>query len=107
MDDTGGAGGAGGALDRARPPVILFHMENTYTIKTLQRDTAGAVNQAAAGRLVTITRHDEPVAVMMSHARLSALVETMEILADPKAMKALRDAKAGRTRYTPLEKLPD
>ena len=82
-------------------------MENTYTIKTLQRDTAGAVNRAAAGRLITITRHDEPVAVMMSHARLGALVETMEILADPKAMRALRDAKAGRTRYTPLEKLPD
>ena len=82
-------------------------MENTYTIKTLQRDAPGAVRRAAAGSLVTITRHDQPVAVMMSHARLGALVETMEILADPKAMKALRDARTGRARYTPLEKLPD
>ncbi len=82
-------------------------MENTYTIKTLQRGTAAAVEQAVSGRLVTITRHEKPVAVMMSHARLSALVETMEILANPKAMKALHAAKAGKANYTPLSKLPD
>ncbi|EIP98198.1 hypothetical protein OpiT1DRAFT_02650 [Opitutaceae bacterium TAV1] len=28
----------------------------------------------------------------------------MELLANPKAMKALRDARAGRTRYLPREK---
>ena len=82
-------------------------MENTYTIKTLQRNTATAIERAETGRLVTITRHDEPVAVIISHARLGALVETMEILANPEAMKSLRDAKSPRTRYTPLDKLPD
>jgi prevent-host-death family protein len=82
-------------------------VQDTYTIKTLQRGTAAAVNRAASGRLVTITRREKPVAVMLSHARLSALVETMELVANPKAMKALRDARAGRARYTPLDKLPD
>jgi prevent-host-death family protein len=82
-------------------------MQETYTIKTLRRGAAAAVKSAASGKLVTITRREKPVAVMMSHARLGALVETMEILANPKAMKVLRDARAGRTRYTPLDKLPD
>ena len=87
--------------------VNIFLVENTYTIKTLQRNTAAAIEGAETGRLVTITRHDKPVAVIMSHERLGALVETMELLANPGAMKALRDAKAGRTRYTPFDELPD
>ncbi len=101
------SGTRGALLDTIANEVITFGMEDTYTIKTLQRGTAAAVERAASGRLVTITRHDRPVAVMLSHARLSALVETMEILSDPKAMKALRAAKAGKVRYTPLSKLPD
>jgi hypothetical protein len=37
------------------------------------------------------------------------LLETMEILADPKAMKAIRDAEAGvgRGKVVRVEELPD
>ena len=35
------------------------------------------------------------------------LLETAEILADPQAMKAIRDAAAGRTKFYRLEDLSD
>jgi hypothetical protein len=33
--------------------------------------------------------------------RMSALIETMEILADPAAMKAIRDYEAGKLKVVP------
>ncbi len=34
---------------------------------------------------------------------MEAIIETLEILGNPKAMKALEDARQGKTRYYPLE----
>jgi len=39
--------------------------------------------------MTTITRHDKTVAYVLGEEQLT-LLETMEILADPKAMKAIR-----------------
>jgi hypothetical protein len=33
---------------------------------------------------------------------MEAIVETMELLANPKAMKAIGDDRAGRTKFLPL-----
>jgi prevent-host-death family protein len=82
-------------------------MENTYTIKEAQTELPAMVRRAEKGGIATITRHQKTVAYVVSAARMGALVETMELLANPRAMKALRDAKAGRTRYTPLGQLAD
>lgn len=71
-------------------------MKNTYTIKEAQQNLAGMVRVAERGNLATITRHQKPVAYVLSPGRLNELLETMEILADAKAMKAIRDAEAGR-----------
>lgn len=49
---------------------------------------------------VTITRQGKPAAVVMSADEFESWQETMEILADPKAMAAIRrgekDIRAGR-----------
>ncbi|MDR1282201.1 MAG: type II toxin-antitoxin system Phd/YefM family antitoxin [Opitutaceae bacterium] len=82
-------------------------MGNTYSVKSLQRETATAIDLAAGGNLVTITRHDEPVAVLVSHERLSAILETMEILADPGAMKAINADRKGVTKTYRLGDLDD
>ncbi|RRJ97346.1 type II toxin-antitoxin system prevent-host-death family antitoxin [Opitutaceae bacterium TAV4] len=82
-------------------------MGNTYTIKSLQRETAAAVDFAAEGNLVTITRHEEPVAVLVSHERLSAILETMEILADPEAMNAINADRKGVGKTWRLGDLKD
>ncbi len=78
-------------------------MKSTYTIKELQRETAAAVRAAEGGTLVTITRHDRPVAHVLSDERLGALLETMELLADPDFQREWRKEKAGRERYVSLE----
>ena len=82
-------------------------MNNTYTIKEAQRNVAGMVRSAESGRLATITRHQKPVAYVISPARFGELLETMEILADPKAMLAIRNAEAGRGKMFDAKDLPE
>lgn len=82
-------------------------MKNTYTIKEAQADIAGMVRVAERGSLATITRHQKPVAYVLSPGRLSELLETMEILADPKAMKAIREAEAGHGKAYDAKDLPE
>jgi PHD/YefM family antitoxin component YafN of YafNO toxin-antitoxin module len=54
---------------------------------------------------VTITNHGKAVAVMMSIERMEAIAETMEVLADPKAMAAIRKHREGRASYHDLSAL--
>jgi len=82
-------------------------MKDTYSVRDLQRDTAGALDTAAAGALVTITRNDRPVAHLISRERMGALLETMELLADPKFMAALKQERAGKGKYYPASSLED
>jgi antitoxin YefM len=82
-------------------------VNNTYTIKDAQRHMAGMVRSAESGRLATITRHQKPVAYVISPARFNEMLETMEVLADPKAMKAIRDAEAGRGKVFAAKDLPE
>ncbi len=84
-----------------------FLMKKAYTIKEAQRSLAAVVRTAERGDLATITRHDEPVAYVIGAERLSAIAETMEILANPKAMKAIRDAEAGKGRLYDATDLPE
>ena len=65
------------------------------------------VRVAERGSLATITRHQKPVAYVLSPSRLNELLETMEILADAKAMKAIRDAEAGRGKVYEAKDLPE
>lgn len=79
-------------------------MADTYTIKTAQQHFSSVV-QEAEDHPVTITRQGRAVAVMMSIDRMEAIAETMEILADPKAMTALRRHREGRSNYQPASAL--
>jgi prevent-host-death family protein len=48
--------------------------------------------------VVTITRNGVPAGVLMSVEEYEALLETVEILADPGLMRALRRARRGFAR---------
>jgi PHD/YefM family antitoxin component YafN of YafNO toxin-antitoxin module len=63
------------------------------------------VREAEHGALVRIARHDETVAYLVSRDHLEAIVETMELLANPRARKAIEEHRAGRTRFLPLTAL--
>lgn len=53
-------------------------------------------------RRILITKRDRPVSVLLPIDDYEALMETMDLLSDPSAMKILRAAKAGKLRYKKL-----
>jgi len=61
----------------------------------------------AENDLIVITRRDKTVAYLVSAQRMEGIVETLEIMADPKAMKALRCAREGEGKYYPVTALDE
>lgn len=56
---------------------------------------------------VSVTRHGEVVAFVVPRQRMEALLDQIEILSNPEAMKAIRRAKAGKGKYVPLSALDE
>ncbi|MCE0521405.1 MAG: type II toxin-antitoxin system Phd/YefM family antitoxin [Methylacidiphilales bacterium] len=81
-------------------------MKTTYSITSAQAKLPMLVRECAKG-LITITKRDEAVAYVVSRERMEAIIETLEIMGNPKAMKALKDAREGKTKYYPLESLDE
>lgn len=79
-------------------------MGDSYTIKDAQQKFSAVVREAA-DHPVTITRQGKAVAVVMSIERMEAIAETMEILADPMAMAAIRAHREGRSKHHELAAL--
>jgi PHD/YefM family antitoxin component YafN of YafNO toxin-antitoxin module len=52
---------------------------------------------------VLITTHRSPVSVLLPIEEHEALMETMDLLANPKAMRVLRAAKTGKLKYQKLD----
>lgn len=77
-------------------PVTKVKRELLEILKSMEEDYA----------TITVTRNGEPVGIIMTPDRYEALLETIEILADNKALQALkasqRDFKSGRV-YTHAE----
>ena len=81
-------------------------MQNTYNVARAQANFTRLLKQAEQ-HPVAITRHDETVAYILSADRMEAIIETLEIMANPDAMKAIRDHRAGKTKFVPLSALDD
>jgi hypothetical protein len=79
-------------------------MSDSYTIKTAQQKFSAVVDEAA-DHPVTITKQGRAVAVLISMDRMEAIAETMELLADPKAMTAIRKHRSGKASYHELSAL--
>ena len=56
---------------------------------------------------VSLREHDETVAFLVPRERMEALLETMEILANPEAMRAIRRDKSAKGKYLPLSALDE
>ena len=81
-------------------------MKNTYSVAKAQANFTRILKEAEK-HPISITRHDETVAFILSRDRMDAIVETLEIMANPDAMKAIRDHKAGKSRFLPLSVLDE
>lgn len=77
-------------------------MKSTYSISEAQSRFPGVVREAEDAGSVTISRHGEPVAYLVSRERMEAIVETLEILGNPRAMKTIADHRGGKLRLAPV-----
>ncbi len=82
-------------------------MKSTYSVSRAQSCLPSLLRDAAKTGSAVITRHNETVAYVVSRDRMEAIVETMEVLSNPKAMKAIRDYEKGATVFSPLGVLDD
>ena len=74
-------------------------MQLTYNIREAQAQLSKLCRGA---RKFVIANRDKPVFVALPVADFEALLETMDVLADPKAMKTLQQSQAGVTKYADL-----
>ncbi|MDP9291031.1 MAG: hypothetical protein M3O82_01555 [Verrucomicrobiota bacterium] len=65
------------------------------------------LKDAAEEGSIAITRREETVAYLVSRERMEAIVETLDLLGNPKAMSAIRDYEAGTTKFLPLSALDE
>jgi PHD/YefM family antitoxin component YafN of YafNO toxin-antitoxin module len=55
------------------------------------------------GKPILVTNRQRPVSVLLSVDDYEAMIETMDLLSNPKAMRAIRAAKAGKPAYRDLD----
>ncbi len=83
-------------------------MTSTCSIKEAEAQLPALLRKVIAQKgVVSIQEKSQIVAYVISAERLESMLETAEILANPEAMKAIEDARAGRTKYYPLSVLDD
>ncbi len=82
-------------------------MKTTYSVSEAQSQLPRLLKEIQKGAPVSIRRHNETVAYLLSRERMEAIVETLELLGNAPAMKAIRQHRAGKTRFAPLSALDD
>ena len=82
-------------------------MSSTYSVAQAQSQLPSLIKQAEKGQAVGIRRRDETVAFLLSRDRMEAIVETLELLSNPQAVRAVAAHRAGRVRFAPASVLDD
>ena len=82
-------------------------MHSTYSVTQAQTNLPRLLRDAAKEGSIAITRREETVAYLVSRERMEAITETLDLLGNAKAMHALREYEAGRTKFLPLSALDD
>lgn len=82
-------------------------MNSTVTVTEAQAQLPRLIRELPKRRAVTVERHGKIAGILISPERMEAIVETMELLANPRAMKAVRDFEAGKTKFKAAACLDD
>ena len=82
-------------------------MGSTYSVTEAQSQLPSLIRRAEAGEPVKILRHNETVAYLLSRERMEAIVETLEVLSNPDAMKAIASHRSGKLKLMSLAALGD
>lgn len=83
---------------------VEFKMRTTLTVTQAQ---AQFPKICRSKKTAAITRNGEVVAFVVPRKRMADLLEQMEILSNPEAMKAINRAKAGKGKYYPVSVLDE
>ena len=79
-------------------------MKTTFSISEAQAQLPRLVRSKET---ITVRKNDEAVAFIVPRERMEALLETMEILANPAARSAIRRDQSGKGKYLPLSVLDE
>ena len=80
---------------------MLMCMAKTIALALFRQDLSGIVEEVATTHeRVVVTRHGEPVAVLIAIDDLEALEETLEILADVDLVTAIHRSLKSTKRYS-------
>jgi prevent-host-death family protein len=82
-------------------------VKNTYSVSEAQSQLPRLLKEAEAGGPISIRRHDQTVAYIVSRERMEAIIETLEILGNRAAMRAIEENRAGRTKFAPVSVLDE
>ena len=82
-------------------------MPSAYSVTQAQTNLPRLLKDAVVEGAITITRREETVAYLVSRERMDAITETLELLGNAKAMHALREYEAGRTKFLQLSALDE
>jgi len=73
-------------------------MRSTVTLSELQEQAPKVIRRAEKDGSVAVSRQGRTVAFVVSRDRMEAILETVEILADTKLMKSIRDYESGEVK---------
>ena len=78
-------------------------MKTTYSITKVQSQLPRLVREGDRSGPIRITRHDETVAYLMTTDRFEALLETLEIMANPAAWMSVQKYRKGQMKFVGLD----
>lgn len=81
-------------------------MPPAYTLAEARKKLPALVRESQEGP-VPITKNKQIVGFFLSRDRMESILETIEVVQDKKAMKAIRAYEAGKTKFHPLSALDD
>ncbi len=82
-------------------------MSSTYSVAQAQSQLPSLIKKAERGQTIGIRRRNETVAFLLSRERMEAIVETLEVLSNPEAIRSIAAHRAGRMRLAPVSVLTD
>ncbi len=85
-------------------PII---MKSMVTVSELQAQTPRILKETERRGMTAVTRHGKIAAFLISKDRVEAMIETLEILSDTEAMRAIRQFESGKMKLKPVECLDE
>jgi PHD/YefM family antitoxin component YafN of YafNO toxin-antitoxin module len=78
---------------------------STITVAELQSQTPEIMRRTQRRGMLAVTREGHVTAFLVSRDRLMAMIETMELLATPEAMKAIQEFESAKGKFYTVDEL--